>query len=50
MPADSTQDAVEQQAVHAMNYLSTEDKKKVLEYIDSLITLDKTTNDQRSTK
>jgi hypothetical protein len=50
MPADSDNNAIEQQAVHAMNYLSPEDKKKVLEYINSLITLDKATNDQRSVK
>jgi len=49
MPAASSdQSAVEQQAMAALNYLSPKDKTKVLEYIASLITLEKVKNDQRS--
>lgn len=40
---------VEQQAVKALAHLDDEDKRKVLEYITSLITLENAKNDQTST-
>jgi len=40
---------VEEQALQALQHLSQEDKSKVIEYIDSLITLEKVKNDQTST-
>jgi len=50
MPADSeTLKAVERQAITALAYLSQSDKHKVLQYIDSLMLLEKVQNDQRST-
>ena len=49
MPADSSeQPAVEQQALHALNYLNEDDKSKVLKYIESLITLENLKHDQGS--
>jgi hypothetical protein len=48
MPADSTDKAVEQQALNALSYLSPEEQRHVLEYINSIINLDKTKNDQGS--
>jgi hypothetical protein len=41
--------AVEQQAVKALAHLDDEDKRKVLEYITSLINLENAKNDQTST-
>jgi hypothetical protein len=50
MPADSTENiTAEQQAIKSLNYLSPDDKSKVLEYIASLIALEKVKNDQTST-
>jgi hypothetical protein len=48
MPDTSPEISVEQQAINALNYLDDQDKQKVLEYIDSLINLDKANNDKRS--
>jgi len=49
MPASSTEKlSVEQQALAALSHLNDEDKAKVLEYIGSLITLEKVKNDQAS--
>ena len=49
MPADSSErKAVEQQAINALNFLSDKDKEKVLKYIESLVTLEKVKNDERS--
>lgn len=49
MPADSPdQLSVEQQALLALNYLSEEDKSKVLRYIESLVHLENTQNDKTS--
>jgi hypothetical protein len=49
MPADSIeQNTVEQQALHALAHLSDKDKASVLSYIESLVTLEKVKNDQRS--
>jgi hypothetical protein len=49
MPAESPDDiSVEQQAIKALSYLNEDEKSKVLEYIDSLITLHEVHNDQRS--
>lgn len=49
MPADlSEHNPVEQQALKAVQYLSTEDQRKVLEYIASLINLETVKNDERS--
>jgi hypothetical protein len=39
---------VEQQALNALHYLSDKDKQKVLEYIESILTLENTKNDQAS--
>jgi hypothetical protein len=51
MPAASSeQNSVEQQALHALNYLNHEDQQKVLEYISSLVALEKVNNDQGSTR
>lgn len=50
MPADSeAHKAIERQAIDALAYLSPADKHKVLQYIDSLMLLEKVQNDQRST-
>jgi hypothetical protein len=49
MPVDQpVQNTVEQQALHALQYLSDDDKKKVLEYIGNLVTLQKVKDDQAS--
>ena len=49
MPADQPeQPSVEQQALNALNFLNDTDKHKVLEYISSLVTLEKVKDDQRS--
>jgi hypothetical protein len=49
MPADSqTSDSIEQQALNAIAHLPPEDKKKILEYIHSIINLEKVKNDQGS--
>jgi hypothetical protein len=49
MPADSPeQNSVEQQALKALNYLSEEDKSKVLKYIESLVHLEISQNDETS--
>ena len=50
MPDAPTQKKdVEQQALAALGFLNDEDKSKVLEYIASLIKLEKVKNDQAST-
>lgn len=50
MPADlSENNSAEQQAIKALDYLNTEDKSKVLEYIANLVALEKVKNDQAST-
>ncbi len=49
MPADSPEPvSVEQQALKAIHYLSSEEQRKVLDYIVSLINLEKVKNDERS--
>jgi hypothetical protein len=49
MPAAVVEnEAIQQQAIKALAYLSDEDKLKVLEYIDSLVNLHKIHNDQGS--
>jgi hypothetical protein len=48
MSDPSPEISVEQQAISALNYLDDQNKQKVLEYIDSLINLDKANNDKRS--
>ena len=49
MPADPIeQNTIEQQALHALTHLSDKDKASVLSYIESLVTLEKVKNDQRS--
>ena len=49
MPADSPdQISIEQQALDALDYLSDEDKSKVLKYIESLIQLQSPSNDKTS--
>lgn len=50
MPDVSPELSVEQQAVNALGYLDDKSKQKVLEYIDSLITLDKVNNDERNSQ
>ena len=40
---------IEQQALAALGFLNEEDKSKVLEYIASLVKLEKVKNDQTST-
>jgi hypothetical protein len=39
---------IEQQALEALNYLSEDDKTKVLKYIESLIFLQTSQNDETS--
>ena len=49
MPADSqTNISVEQQALNAIAHLPPEDKKKILEYIKSIVNLEQVKNDQGS--
>jgi hypothetical protein len=48
MPADSTDNTVEQQAIDALRYLDSEEQTNVLRYINSLIKLDSVKDDQRS--
>jgi hypothetical protein len=50
MPADSIEKniSVEQQAISALQHLSTEEQQKVLEYIASLIHLSEINHDQAS--
>jgi GTP1/Obg family GTP-binding protein len=43
-PASIDNNAIEQQAIEALAYLDDESKRKVLNYIDSLVTLDKVNN------
>lgn len=51
MPADSKEKSnLEQQALRAISFLSAEEQKKVLEYILSLINLQKVKNDERSSQ
>jgi hypothetical protein len=40
--------SIEQQALNALDYLSEEDKSKVLKYIESLIQIDAPSNDKTS--
>ena len=49
MPAEQLeQPSVDQQALKALKFLSDADKHKVLEYIASLVTLEKIKDDQTS--
>jgi hypothetical protein len=49
MPAAPLENiSVEQQALNALNYLSEEDKSKVLKYIESLVQIEAPSNDQTS--
>lgn len=41
-------DSVKQQALNALQHLDEKDKEHILKYIQSLLTLDKAENDQRS--
>jgi hypothetical protein len=49
MPVDQLeQSSIDQQALNALKFLSDSDKHKVLEYIASLVTLEKVKDDQTS--
>jgi len=49
MPADSqASNSIEQQALNAIAHLPPEDKKKILEYINSIVNLEQIKNDKGS--
>lgn len=49
MPAAPADTSIEQQALHMLTFLSTEDKEKILKYIKNLLTLKQIKDDERST-